>query len=303
LNLYWSIKQARLDVLWQVGDWLPLLLPRDLRTIQTVHDLISVEHPEWFPQTGVSRWWSWNMRVKHAIRGATVVHAISTWTAGCILRSFPEVKDRVVMAYQGVRTPEKIQKTLSNGIHYPFVLILGTIEPRKNIPFACQSFLQFAQEYPEPHLVIAGKEGWKSGASIEAICALQQALPGRVHVRSYVTDEEKWTLLQEASALLMMSHAEGFGRPAIEAMSVGTPVIASANSALQEITEDAGVLVPPGDLQKTARALWRVLYHPLLTDRLIPLGLDRARCFLTSQMADQVMVRLKVDLINNKTTS
>jgi len=298
VDLYLMIRKESLDVLWQVGGWLPLFFPHKLKTIQTVHDLISADHPAWFPQTGFSARWSWYMRVGRSLRRATVIHAISHWTEKQIMRLFPDTRGKIIAAYQGVSAPDQIRtEQIPKYIQTPFIVILGTIEPRKNIPLACEAFLLFAQEHPDPHLVFVGKRGWKAEESLMAIETLQKALPGRVHVEFYVTHAEKWALLSGASAVLMVSHAEGFGRPLVEAMSVGTPVIASANSAMQEVVEDAGILVPPDDVQKTARAMWRALYHPTLSDRLIELGSERAKRFSTKQMVDCVLETI------NKTTS
>lgn len=289
-RLYRQIRAAHVDVLWQTGGWLPLLLPRRLCTIQTVHDLISFAHPEWFPQGRCSRAWSEHVRVAWALRRATVVHAISAWTASQVRTRFPATHVKLFMAYQGVAAPTHIDPALvPTDVVHPYVLLLGTVEPRKNIPFACEVFLEFAQQYPDPHLVIAGQVGWRAQESIRAIQQLQVQLPGRVHLLGYLSDAHKWALIQGAAAMWMVSHAEGFGRPLVEAMQVGTPVIATAHSAMQEVVEDAGILVPVGNKTKTARALWRALYHPLLPGRLMTLGHERARRFSVAQCVDRVL--------------
>ncbi len=288
-RLYKQIRAAELDVLWQVGDWLPLFMPKGLRTVQTVHDLISFDHPEWFPQSGFSKWWSQRFRVARSIQRADVVHCISRWTADQVKRLFPDTADRVVAAYQGVAVPEEVGTAVPDEINKPFLLALGTVEPRKNIAAICKAFLEFGKEYPEPHLVIAGREGWKSEGTINAIKNIQHQLPGRVHRLGYVDDETKWSLLASASALVMLSHAEGFGRPVVEAMTVGTPAIVAANSALKEVAEDAAILVHPDDTKKVARAMWRALYHPQLPGRVVKLGRERARRFSTQGLVDAVL--------------
>ncbi len=283
-----AIKKAKLDALWQLGGWLPLFLPCDLFAIQTMHDLISFDHPEWFPQRGFSRWWSHHVRVARAIRRANVVHAVSRWTGEVVRKRFPVVSGRIVVAHQGVTVPSHMEVRPPR-IDQPFVLVLGTVEPRKNIELVCRAFARFASEHPEPHLVIAGKTGWKAGGAQRAIERLSATFPGRVHRFEYVDEATKWALLREASVLLMTSHEEGFGRPIIEAMSVGTPVVAAANSAMQEVAADAAIMVPANDEQKTARALWRAIYHPTLPKRLAELGRERAREFSTETMVDTIL--------------
>ena len=294
-RIYKQLKERQLDVLWQVGGWLPLLMPRGLKTIQTVHDLISFDNPEWFPQSGLSRWWSQTIRVKRALRRATWAHCVSEWTWKQLLRHAPHVKDRAFVAHQGVCVPHERGGELADPVPRPYVLVLGTIEPRKNIAFACEVFEQFAREYEEPHFVVVGGTGWKVEESLQALRELQEQFPGRVHHLGYVHDQEKWRLLEDAGALLITSHAEGFGRPALEAMSVDTPVIAPAHSALEEIATDAAIMVPPGDTKKTARALWRALYHDVLKERLIPLGRKRAEQFTVCGMVDTVLSHIQND--------
>ena len=167
--------------------------------------------------------------------------------------------------------------------------MLGTVEPRKNIALACRAFGRFAAEYPKSHLVIAGKTGWKARASLAAIETLSTQFPGRVHRLEYVDESTKWALLKDASVLLMTSHAEGFGRPVIEAMSMGTPVIATATSAMNEIASDAAILVPEGDEQKITHALWRAIYHPTLPSKLVELGRQRAASFSIATMVDTIL--------------
>ena len=289
-RLYKQINEANLDVLWQIGDWLPLLLPKGLKTIQTVHDLISFAHPEWFPQSGFSRWWSQKIRVARAIHRADVLHGISQWTASELKCLFPGSDEKIRVAYQPVRMPETIDLSkIPYEIKRPFLLVLGTIEPRKNIEGICDAFEQFATEYPEPHLVFVGGEGWKAEDSLQAIDQIAQQFPGRVHKLGYVDDATKWALLKEAGGLVMLSHAEGFGRPVVEAMLVGTPAIVAANSALKEVAEDAAVLVHPENTKKVARAMWRVLYHEQLPGRVIRLGHERARQLNKADMIKTIL--------------
>lgn len=289
-QLYKQIKEADLNVLWQIGDWLPMFLPKKLTTIQTVHDLISFTHPEWFPQSGFSRWWSQTVRVGRAIRRADVLHCISQWTAHELKRFFPGSGTKIQVAYQPVVAPEAIDTSkVPSEVKPPFLLVLGTIEPRKNIEGICEAFAQFAAEYPEPHLVFAGGEGWKAEASLEAIERIAHQFPDRVHQLGYVDDATKWTLLKEAGGLVMLSHAEGFGRPVVEAMLVGTPAIVAANSALKEIAEDAAVLVHPEETKKVVRAMWRVLYHEQLPERVIQLGHERAKQLSTTDMIKTIL--------------
>lgn len=283
-----QLRRAGIDALWQVGDWLPLFLPGQLVAIQTVHDVLGLDHPEWFPQRGLSSWWSNTIRVRYALRRATIVHAISAWTAKALERHVPQVAGKTIVAYQGVQVEASVEP-LPGTISRPYLLVLGTIEPRKQLRAVCDAFALFAAQYEEPHLVIAGGVGWRAEASLSAIRDVERAFSGRVHRLGYVSDAQKAMLLREAGAVVCLSAAEGFGRPVVEAMSVGVPSIVAANSALQEVAEDAAILVRPHDTQKVARAMWRALYHDTLRERLAPLMAERVKRFSTKAMVTSVL--------------
>lgn len=252
-GLYKEIRDANLDVLWQAGGWLPLVLPSRLVTIQTVHDLFSFDHPEWFPQKGLSRWWSNNARVKRALRRADIVHCISKTTRKDLERLFPRCSSKALVAYQGVSNSSNPSSARGN-----YVLMMGTVEPRKNMVFACE-VLDKVLEQADTSVVFAGKVGWKAEESMRAMRDLASKYSGRVVIEEYVSDERKWELLQGAQLLLMTSHAEGFGRPLVEAMNVGTPVAVSAIDVAREVVGDVGSIVDRGNVEAHVKAVYEVL--------------------------------------------
>jgi glycosyltransferase involved in cell wall biosynthesis len=289
LDLYQEIADRKIDVLWQLGGWLPLFMPSGVKTIQTVHDLISYDHPEWFPQTGLSRFWSQNILVPNAIKKADLVHAVSNYTANQLDR-FSSVKDRIVMAYQGAELPSKIDSTLIPdaiaGI--PYLVMIGTVEPRKNISSAIEAFKIVGDKNQKAKLVILGAKGWGTSETIEAINSAGNA----VIYLGYVSDDVKFSILKGARGLVMTSYEEGFGRPLVEAMRLDVPVAASYSSGMKEVAEDAGIMVLMDDIQKIAHAMERLLNHEELRGKLIALGRKRLEKFNTKKMVDRILDKL-----------
>lgn len=155
----------------------------------------------------------------------------------------------------------------------PYVLFVGTPEPRKNLTRLMEAIGALrARGFPH-RLVIAGGEGW-GGVRLES---------AYVEVLGRVSDESLHALYAHASCLALPSLHEGFGLPAVEAMAVGTPVVAGIRGALPEITGSAAVLVDPYDSDAIALGIERAITEP---ERLIAAGKFRAAQFTWNKAAD-----------------
>jgi glycosyltransferase involved in cell wall biosynthesis len=183
------------------------------------------------------------------------------------------------------------------GIDGPYLLFLGGIERRKNIPAIVRAFSQMDPD-SRPKLVIAGGAvAWDPLASRSLRMGFE-FLPRRAResivFTGYVTDEEKVALLGGAEALVYPSLYEGFGLPVLEAMACGTPVVTSNVSSLPEVVGDAALLVDPRDDDEIADAMARVLHDDALRDRLRAAGPARAATFTwerTAQLTTRTLRR------------
>ena len=158
-----------------------------------------------------------------------------------------------------------------------FVLALGTVEPRKDLPGLVTAFEQVADEHAEIRLVIAGPDGWGADALTTAIGASRHRQ--RIVRLGWVTSTERAALLRAARVLAYPSRYEGFGLPPLEAMSVGTPVVATAVAAVEETCADAALLVPRGDPAALATGIATVLTEAETRERLVAAGRERAGMF------------------------
>ncbi|MEA3075626.1 MAG: hypothetical protein QOF60_534 [Actinomycetota bacterium] len=138
-----------------------------------------------------------------------------------------------------------------------YVLALGTVEPRKDLPSLVRAFDRLAASRPDLGLVVAGPDGWGTESFAGAVALARHG--DRVRRLGWVDDSTRADLLAGAAALAVPSVYEGFGYPALEAMSAGTPVVASSAGSLPEVVGDAGVLVPPGDIDALTDALAGVI--------------------------------------------
>lgn len=154
------------------------------------------------------------------------------------------------------------QKLLQElGITKPFVLFVGTIEPRKNIPNLIDGFLALPRELQEKYqLVIAGRIGWNCEREVAKLKEVAGGGSPVIHL-GYVTNEAREALYQSATVFSSASHYEGFGMPVLEAMSHGRPCAISNIPVFSEVAQDAAVYFDQEDPADIARALGGLLQN------------------------------------------
>jgi glycosyltransferase involved in cell wall biosynthesis len=170
------------------------------------------------------------------------------------------------------------------GVQRPYVLNVGTLQPRKNLVAALGAFGGVVAEGAPHTLVVAGARGWRDEAVLAAL--RQPAARARVHVLGRVSDEDLVELYQGADCLLFPSLYEGFGLPVLEAMACGTPVICADRTSLPEVAGEAGVLVDPDDPAAFAAELRELLGSPARRQELAAAGIRRARQFTWQRAAE-----------------
>ncbi len=161
----------------------------------------------------------------------------------------------------------------------PFVLAIGTIEPRKNFPHLVGAFGELARKHQDLRLVIAGHDGPARPAVDRAIERLDPSVRERVDVLGTVSDGERRALLDHATVLAYPSIYEGFGFPLLEAMTARVPVVAARAGSIPEVAGDAALLVEPTDEHGLASALGRIIDDDKLRADLVGRGEHRARAF------------------------
>jgi glycosyltransferase involved in cell wall biosynthesis len=248
--------------------------------IVTVHDLDFLDHPE---RTTREIRRDYAALAPAAVRRADHVLVNSQHTAADVERRLGVAADRITVCSPGA--PPWPRRTVEPPGGY--LLFFGTLEPRKNVGMLLDAYTRMLADFPvAPTLVLAG------GTPPEAAPLLERAalapLAGRVEVRGYIDPDARASLYNGALALVLPSHTEGFGIPALEAMTVGVPVLAAGRGALPEVVGDAGLLFDPGDSAGLAVLLKRIATDAALRDRLRDAGWRRAERFKWSDSARRV---------------
>jgi glycosyltransferase involved in cell wall biosynthesis len=203
------------------------------------------------------------------------------------LLGIPEEKIEVIYpgipdAYFSVDARDVDRVRAGLGLHRPYLLYVGTVEPRKNVDLLLDAYAALGSSFSgEFDLAIAGSYGWASEATMRRL----QSSPPNVRYLGYVPEGDLPALFSGATAFVYPSLYEGFGFPVAQAMAAGVPVVTSGVSSLPEITGSAAVLVDPRSQAELRGAIKTVLTSPSLRERLSAEGPVRARRFSWSDGA------------------
>jgi alpha-1,3-rhamnosyl/mannosyltransferase len=253
------------------GGSLPLVI--------TVHDLLPLRLPHLFTRETRMHTRLYIPFVRRASRIITP----SAYTRAEVIELLDVSAERVVAVPEGCAErfrPHDVDRDLLRrefGIEGPYVLCVGTLEPRKNLTTVLRVFRRIHAVRPETELVLVGGRGWRNEDFENELagsgCTHRLRLPG------FVSDERLIDLYAGAACFLYPSLGEGFGLPPLEAMACGTPVVVSDAPALMEVCGDAALSAQALDVEALAEHVIAVLDDGALADRLRTVGLARAQRF------------------------
>jgi glycosyltransferase involved in cell wall biosynthesis len=268
------------------------LLPRlrRIRSVFTLHDLIFRFDPgSHLPLNRIYL----NAMMPRFLRAADAVIAVSECSRRDAVRLYGTPAEKIHVIPEGVdarfrpASQQQIDRVRAKH-HLPerFILSVGTIEPRKNLPILFEVLASRREQGLAPWpLVIAGKPGWLYEPILRQMNEL--GLQDLVHLTGFFPDDDLPALYNAATLLVMPSRYEGFGLPVLEAMACGTPVICSNTSSLPEVAGEAALLASPDDARTWAEAIARVMSDDALRAQMRERGFNQAGRFSWEQAARQ----------------
>jgi glycosyltransferase involved in cell wall biosynthesis len=259
------------------------------REASVIHDLTTLFMPETHDVGNVA------LHLDHlgeALATDDAVFCISQTTRAALQMAAPSATPRMRLIEQYVEWPETFalaNRNLPPLALPPFALVIGTIEPRKNLQLLLGALERSALGDFPARFVVVGRQGWQVETLLAQISPRQQE---RIIFTGYVSEFAKYRLLAQAEFLVFPSLCEGFGIPALEAMSLGKPVLASRGGSLPEVVADAGVYFDPLSIEEFSSAL-REIADPQRNVDLGRRALLRASEFTPQRMAAPIIDWLK----------
>jgi alpha-1,3-rhamnosyl/mannosyltransferase len=220
------------------------------------------------------------------VRRAASLLPVSEWTRQDLVRLFPRAagKERVILeaAAPPAHVADGAEAAARLGLERPFVLSVGTLEPRKNLGRLVEAWSRLPDALRREHtLALVGARGWE----LDEVLAPVRASGDDIRMTGFVSDEDLAALYAGCAVFAYPSLYEGFGLPVLEAMQQGAPVLCSSSSSLPEVGGDAVVYVDPRDAGSIATVLERLLRDPGERARLAAAGPVRAAQFSWDETA------------------
>ncbi len=319
LRLSIALLRQRPDVLYIPAHSIPLIHPK--RTVVVVHDIGFLQHKKLYGTSAIPKSSSLVQRVMdamvrvvtlgrytssegdyqryamhQAVKHASEVVTVSQFSKQEILHAYPELQSRVSVIYNG-RTPivavsdfKGIAERLR--IHQPYILYIGRIEQKKNIPRLIHAFAQFHQHHPSFQLVVCGKNGFGYDEVLQNIRASE--LTAFVRLTGWLNTSDVESLRQHAHLMILPSLYEGFGIPVVEAMDANVPIVCSDIPALREVAGDAALYCNPYNTEDIAHALEQASTNSALREQLRSSGKKRVEKFdwnITAQQTWNIIRR------------
>jgi len=283
--ILWEVSKTfhQFDLIFSPGLYGPFRIPAGVASVMVVHDLTRYLFPHFFPFNPMQKVLDL-LAYPAMLRRYDHILAVSEATRKDLITLFKVSEEKITVTYHGaekafqplsdIEVQEQFLKT--HGLKKPYILFLGTLEPRKNILTLLRAFARIMDQISHD-LVLVGQRGWKWEPIFKEI--EQLGLHSRVHWTGYVPDSERVLFYNAADFLVFPSWYEGFGLPVLEAMQSGCPVISSQVSSMPEVVGDAGLLIDPNRVEDLQKAMLRLVHEPGLTEKLRRAGLEQAQKF------------------------
>jgi len=283
--LPWYLCQKKdINVFFSPAHYIPRFCP--VSSVVTIHDLSFIYYPQDFLKKDLYQLKTWTA---YSVKKAKKIIAVSQSTKKDIIKIYKIPEEKIEVIYNGYEKPKTVtpSKFKIKKISCPYLLYVGTIQPRKNLSLLIDAFYKFNQIYNNYELVIAGKKGWLYKKIFDKVSDL--GIEDRVFFTDYVTDFQLAYLYQNAFCLVMPSLYEGFGIPLLEAMSFNCPVVSSFSSSLPEIGSDACLYFNPLDVNDLVEKLLKLKDNEKLRNELTKKGCQRIKFFSWNNCGEKTL--------------
>ncbi len=286
-----AVNSDHLDLFFNPTHYSPLMI--NCPQVIAVLDVSYKYFPELFKKKDLFklRWWG-----GYSIKKARKVITISQSSKDDIMKEYGISERKISVINVGVKTLQASKMTKEElftkyNLSYPYILFVGTLQPRKNITRLIEAYSQIASNgnriNSNEELVIIGRRGWQFDEILSA--PEKYGVTRKVHFLEDVTDDDLPLFYKHAEVFVLPSLYEGFGLPVLEAMKYGCPVITSSVSSLPEAGGDAALYVDPKSVEDIASKIKKVLADKELREKMIKKGNAQVKKFSWEKAAREVI--------------
>ncbi len=278
------LAEEKVDVVVEPAHFGPFNLPKGVRRVTVIHDLTPVLFPEYH---SLASSFVHKLTLPGIFKRADSIIANSNYTKQDIEKNYPAAIGKIGIVRPGVEAIFKHKKDEAvlrkYGILQPYLLFVGTLEPRKNLHSLLRAYENFRRNGPAMQLVLVGKAGWKNKGFFAAL----EASPyrGDIVLTGYTERDELPVLYSMARLFIYPSLYEGFGLPVLEAMACGAPVLLSNSSSLPEVGGSAAAYFDPMRIEDFSKKLLEIALDENRLEKMRQLSLQQAARFSWEESA------------------
>jgi len=260
--------------------------------VLTVHDLTFAKFPYHLGKVLSDKY---NNLQREACKRASAIVCVSKATKNDIIKYYKINPNKITVTYLGtdkifqpVKDKQDLEKILVKkyDVVFPYILFVGTIEPRKNLVNLIKAYDEYAlKNEKKSHLVIVGKKGWNSKEFDRALTNLKNK--NYIHIFENISDNDLVYFYSGAQSFCYPSLYEGFGIPVLEAMSYGLPIITSNTSSLPEVGGNAAYYVNPENINKLSQAIEKISNNEILRREMSKKSLAQSKKFSFEKCAKE----------------
>lgn len=288
LRLAAEMLESKIDVLFIPVHILPLIHPA--RSVVAIHGLEYEFYPQMYPFLH-RQYLRWSTR--YALKNAAKIIAVSENTKNDLVNLYGGEPDKIRVVHHGINETRNFKRGTSNAElqtqNNRYILYIGRIELKKNILGIIEAYNKFRTQNVQSRvkLILAGNAGFGFSKIKSAI--KQSPFEKDIVLKNYVSEKEKYDLLQNAAVFLYPSFYEGFGMPVLEAQNSSLPVITSNVSSMPEIAGKGAILVDPSNPEQIAAAISKILNNESAKIDLIAKGFENIKRFSWEKCAKETL--------------
>jgi len=275
-----------IDVFFTPAHYAPRLCP--VPVVVTIHDLSYFYYPEEFLKKDLYKLENWT---KYSVQKSKKIIAVSQNTKKDLSKFYTIPDNKIKVVYNGYEKQLQSSKVKKQSLNSPYVLYVGTLQPRKNVSTLIRAFNRFQKNNSGFKLVIVGRKGWLYREIFELVKQLK--IENSVVFTDYIPDSDLIELYRHAFCFVLPSLYEGFGIPILEAMSYDCPVISSKVSSLPEIGGNACLYFNPKNEKELLKKLGDIKESKTLRSNLIKKGREQIKKFSWQKCANETLEIIK----------